>query len=808
MLRISKRTAFGFVFAALFLALVTLLGHLGLAPRLAPFIALGSGLAAYFFARPVALMMLAAYMVAAPMLEPEPLVKEFYLSAQGLTQISLFLTINLAVIYTMRRLRDALEIARRSERNYRLIAENTRDLILAYDMDRRLLYVNPAVETLTGYTVEEMWKHHFISWLHPKDQMRMMGLWDTVFRGGSYSDVEFRAIRRDGKQIWLSGSWGPLLDEKGRQIGVQGVEREITERQEMKEALSRHLLELQKAKSQAENQTGELARLAGDLRTARDEALDAAQAKSYFMATMSHEIRTPMNGVLGMTHLLLDTDMSPEQRDMAETVLSSGESLLSIINDILDFTKIEAGKLELQIVEFDLRREVENALELLAESAGRKGLELNCSIESSVADRLRGDAGRLRQILVNLVGNGIKFTERGEVTVRVRTEKVSPGTSLIRFEVSDSGLGIPEQAQGKLFQPFTQVDMGASRRFGGSGLGLAISKDLVRKMGGEIGLTSEPGAGSTFWFTVALETATSDAGVGKETPAFLGKRILVADQSSSSRRAISYLVNEWKMDVEEASDLKSASELLREAAAENRPFAVALVDCELGKSGPGELSSHLEEAGQGKTQIVLLGARGKSQNMESLNGSHLLTKPLRRTPLLRMLQALIEPSGGTSAPIPNLKPVEPAFVPVQPAVALPPAHILIAEDNPLNQRLAKRLAEKLGYTADIVNNGVEALQAIEKSSYNLVLMDCQMPELDGYKTNHAIRERERAGLPGHLPIIAMTANALDGDRQQCLDAGMDDYVSKPIDLRLLAEALHRWSAPAAEAAQQTVSAGQ
>jgi two-component system sensor histidine kinase/response regulator len=783
-----RTSATGFLFAGLWLVLITFLGQLGVVPRLAPLVGLGTGLTAYVFGRIPAWSLLVCYLLSASLLEPRPIKPQEIFGVNGLIQLVLFLAVNVGLIHCMWKLRRGLDSARRSERNHRLIAENTRDLILAYDMDRRLLYVNPAVESILGYSVEDMYRRHFIKWLHPEDEARMLALWNTVFHGAAYSDVEFRAITHDGRNIWMSGSWGPLMDEKGRQIGVQGVEREVTERHAMKQALAQQMMELEKAKARAEEQASQLGKLAEELRLARDEAVEAAKAKSYFLAMMSHEIRTPMNGVLGMTNLLLETDLTAEQRDMGETVLRSGESLLGIINDVLDFSRIEAGKLELQMSDFFLHQELENVIDLMAEPAARKRLHLNCLIEPDVPDLVRGDPGRLRQILVNLIGNAIKFTDHGEVALRVCKMSHTDSKLMLRFLVRDTGVGIAPEDQGKLFQPFTQADMAATRRHGGSGLGLAISRDLVAKMNGEIGFHSDVGVGTTFWFTIHLARKTS--GQREEMPKLAGLRALLVDSHPTALRAVTLLAESLGILVTRADSQEIALNLLRA----EHDFDVILIDPHrIGKPAV-HMVAGLREAAGGNKPIIWMASRPhqpKPDQAAAAGAAAVLTKPVRRAHLLRAVQSALgagEPNDAESSP------------PRKRATAARPRngrgpHILIAEDNPLNQRLAKRMTEKLGYRADVVSNGREALHALERHAYCIVLMDCQMPEMDGYQTTVAIREREKQGRGSHLPIIAMTANALEGDRQRCLDCGMDDYLSKPIDLKLLAEALNKWAAP-------------
>ncbi len=767
---------------------IALVGQLDLAVKLAPFVGLAAGLIAYFFDRVTAVVFLVAYLLASPLIELHPMDLAVFANWDAVAQLLIFVMVNLAIITTVHRLRRALDSARRSERNHRLIAENTRDIILAYDMNRRLLYVNSAIERLLGYTVEEMQLRNFICWIHPEDEQRVLKLWDGVFSGQAHSDVEFRARTREGRELWLSGSWGPLRDEYGKQIGVQGVEREITERQLMREALAVNLSELRVAKSWAEAQAAQLAGLNEDLRVARDQALEAARTKSYFLATMSHELRTPMNGVLGMTSLLLDTGLNAEQRDLAETVQQSGESLLSIINDILDYSRMEAGKLELERADFSLRREVENVLELLAEPASRKGLELTVLIDDGVPEHVRGDAGRLRQVLVNLLGNAIKFTEHGEVWVECRAEDLSRSTAKLRFEIRDTGIGIDPESQQRIFQPFTQAEMASTRRHGGSGLGLAICKDLVEKMGGEIGIDGAAGLGSLFWFTVRLELRAQEKALVEVPAALRDARILVVDSHARTRQAIRQTLSASGYYVEEAEGLRELRLLLESDAV---PFSIVIVSTNV---RDGDLMAEMRRIhrtpGYLETRIVLLASRADRISRMELkeNGiESVVHKPVREYLLRRVLEAgMVKPEaapsrknfghntgqhtrGGKHAP-----------------------KVLIAEDNALNRRLAVRLMEKMGFDADCVNNGVEATEAMERGRYDAVLMDCHMPEMDGLEATRSIRRTE--GGARRTPIIAMTANVFHGERERCLAAGMDDYLTKPVDARVLAETLHRWIA--------------
>lgn len=476
-----------------------------------------------------------------------------------------------------------------------------------------------------------------------------------------------------------------------------------------------------------------------------------------------------------MANLLLETELSPEQRDMGETVVRSGQSLLAIINDILDFSKVEAGRLELANEEFEVTRQVEDVCELLSDTAARKGLDLTCRVDPDVPARVKGDAGRLRQVLINLVGNAVKFTGRGEVSVECMLRTADEERVSLLFEVTDTGVGIAPEIQPKLFQPFTQADMGANRRFGGTGLGLAISKELVHKMDGEIGLTSQPGKGSTFWFHLWLGKACNEWTSLQP----INETVLVAEEHAPTRRVLCELLQLFGARAVEA--VSSAEALTRIAMERCR---LALVDFRFGPGSGVEFARKLPE----NVGVILLTNRSDSVRRDATLPVQIrgfLHKPVRRDALHKELVQAIGHADLLRAPFSAQAAVARA------ARHRKPFRILIAEDNPVNQRVAVRLVEKLGFAVETVNNGAEALRALDRAAYDLILMDCQMPELDGFETTRRIRERE--GDAKRTPIVAMTANAMKGDRERCLDAGMDDYVSKPIQFDVLSEALSRWT---------------
>ncbi len=637
----------------------------------------------------------------------------------------------------------------------RILIDNVPDLIYAKDRHSRFIAANVALaHYMCVKTADELiGKTDFD--LSPK-KLAMAYLEDNqkVMRTGMpLSNREEEGIDGRGNKIWLLTSKVPLRDKNGNITGLVGTGRDIT---------SRRLAEI-------------------EMRKAKEAAEQASRTKSEFLANMSHEIRTPLNGILGMADLALDTALTAEQRDYLQTVKLSADSLLTVINDVLDFSKIEAGKIDFESLDFNVRDTLEAALKTLALRADEKKLELVCDIAPEVPEILRGDSGRLRQIVLNLVGNAIKFTERGEVALKLRVEAEDGPYRVLHFEVSDTGIGIPENKLKLIFDPFAQADSSTTRKYGGTGLGLTISSRLVSMMGGQIWVRSRVGQGTQFHFTMCLAVGEASAAPVETSvsPELLrGINVLVVDDNLTNRRILEGMLKHWEMKPTLVEGGEEALVQLLEAVKAGSPYALILTDMHMPNMNGFELIERIRQRPELSAATILMltssGFRGSADRCRELGVSAYLLKPIRQSELREALTKVLGKAEHSShAPLLTRDLLEEVS---RPAVCL---RVLVAEDNAVNQRLARRLLEKRGHKVIVAANGREALEAIEAHTFDLVLMDVQMPELDGIEATAALRAKE-AGQDTHLPVIALTAHAMKGDRERCLAAGMDAYLSKPI----------------------------
>ena len=650
-----------------------------------------------------------------------------------------------------------------SERRMRQIIHTAHDAFISMDAAGVITDWNPQAELTFGWRREEALGRELAALIIPEEarDAHRQGIERFLATGESEMlgcRLELTALRCDDSRFAAELTISPLMTSTGYTFHT--FLRDITESKRAQE----------------------------DLALARDQAIAMSQMKSMFVANVSHEIRTPMNGVIGMTELLLDTPLDPEQREYADTISSSGEALLSIVDDILDFSKIEAGKLELDPTEFSLRQMIERTGGMLAGRAQSKGLELVVAVDPEIPALVWGDAARLAQVIGNFTSNAIKFTAAGEVVVRASASPAGESTACVRVTVSDTGIGIERAALDKLFKPFAQADGSTTRKYGGTGLGLAISRQLIELMGGRVGAESRPGEGSCFWFELLMACGEADVAAPEEEPDMAGLRVLILDNDGTGRATLQRQLTSWRMSCHVTADADAALSTLESAAAAGSPFALAFLDVNTSGVDIYAFSREIRSrpALRG-TRLVLLAAFGARNDMppgSQIDG--LLTKPVRASRLYEEIQAVIAGEQFGAALRRRQAPVAPA--PDDDAAS---PCVLVVEDTLVNQVVAAKMLGRCGYRARIVENGLEALAALDTEDFAAVLMDCQMPKLDGYGATQEIRRRESGAT--RVPIIAMTANSMQGERERCIRAGMDDYLAKPLRKQQLHEALTRWA---------------
>ena len=655
----------------------------------------------------------------------------------------------------------------RSEEKYQSILESIEDGYYEIDLKGRFTFFNDALTRIFGYDQDAMFSLLYSDVMDPPTADRVVRSAGIILKTGKpIRALQYEIVRGDGIKRFLECSVSLLKNRRGRPLGFRGIARDITRRKQAEMALA-------EAKKRAEA---------------------ATLAKSEFLANMSHEIRTPMNGIIGMYNLLLDTDLTPEQADFVDTGKRSADSLLSIINDILDFSKIEAGKLDLEFIDFNLRKTIGELVTLPAVQAQSKGLEFAYQIDPEVPFLLKGDPGRLRQIIMNLATNAIKFTKQGEVVLRVFVEKETKTDVILRFVIRDTGIGISVPNQMTLFNSFAQVDASTTRKYGGTGLGLAICKRLAELMGGEIGVQSGGHRkGSLFWFTCRFEKQSQSTVQIPDIPDIIqGKRILIVDDNQTNLDILNGYLKLWGCSCDMASSAEMALSLMHAVAKASAPYDLVISDMLMPEIDGAELGRRIKaDPLLRQTLMIMLtshGMRGDASEVKRIGFSAYLTKPVRRSLLFDCMVTVLSRKEQHSETLQRSPLVTRHSLSENQAQTV---RILLVEDNLVNQKLALALLKRFGFVADVVGNGKLALDALASTDYDLVLMDVQMPEMDGLEATRRISDGQAGKANSALPIIAMTAHAMKGDREKCLDAGMTDYVSKPIKLDTLLQTIEK-----------------
>lgn len=676
-----------------------------------------------------------------------------------LVVVCLFLIFGSHAQFIMDQRRQTEEALRESEEKYRNILETIHEGYYESDLGGRFVFFNDAFCRIMGKPASDLMGADIRRCTDGSNIQKVLERQNRLLQSGEPIEAfGWAIVRPDREDRFVETSLSLIRDMDGEEVGYRGVVRDVTQRK----------------KDEA-------------LRQAKMAAEFASQAKSEFLANMSHEIRTPLNSIIGLLEMVLETELTREQRADMDVARSAAFGLLSVINDILDFSKIEAGKLELEEMEFPLRDFLGESLRIMAAKSHEKGLELAYRVLPDVPDRLKGDASRLRQIILNLVGNAVKFTDEGEVIVTVHCDHHADAGAFLRISVRDTGVGIPPEIQERIFNPFQQADGSTSRRFGGTGLGLAISRRLVELMGGTMWIESRPGSGSTFYFTAWFSAA--DASLDPQPILDMDlseKRVLVVDDNASCRGILREIIESWGMTATIVEGRRSAKREIVAAEETQNPFSVAIVDADIPDEDDGPLAQWIASHTNSPIPILLMiaVAQGKDQAHRKPEGvAAVLRKPVRPSDLLDAIILAMKGETAFSDAVPRENRPDAKKT-------VRPLRILVAEDTPFNQIFFRRLLNRWGHQAVVVETGKKALTALEKNNFDLILMDVQMPVMDGYQATAAIREREQEE-GGHIPIIALTAHAMKGDREKCLRAGMDEYVSKPVSSASLFAAIEK-----------------
>jgi two-component system, sensor histidine kinase and response regulator len=661
--------------------------------------------------------------------------------------------------------RSATELDEAQERFQRAVS-GTQDALFEFNLQTGEIWHSPRFASMLGYDASETAPGGLESHIHPEDGALVGKAMGEHLRSGAPYDVEYRLRKQDGAWLWVRSRARAERDAQGHPLWLAGSIHDITDERAAREAML----------------------------CATQEAEAASRSKSTFLATMSHEIRTPMNGIIGMTGLLLETGLDRAQRDYAETIRASADSLLTILNDILDFSKIEAGKLDIEKLELELRANVDDVGSIMAFQAAAKGLELVVNVRPETPERVLGDPQRIRQCLLNLVGNAIKFTHSGEVVLEVCMVGNQNGRALVHFEVRDTGIGIEQASLDKLFQPFTQADSSTTRRFGGTGLGLSIVRRLVGLMGGQVGAQSEVGKGSTFWFTLPLEVIVSDEAPRTRAAVPAGRCVLLVDDNETNRRVLSSQMEHAGYRVTAAASAREALQILR--APDQGAFDVVVLDYQMPDMDGAMLGEQIMKARDiAPTRLMLLTSLDRSGDMQrfaDIGFCAYLTKPVRTRELLDCLGRVLVHEATDWAMHSQPIITRGTLIAREPSRRKIGGCVLLVEDNAINQRVARRFLERLGCNVHVVGDGAQALEAYQSARYDFILMDMQMPVMDGLEATQRIRDLELSADRGRTPIVALTANAMMGTLERCLEAGMDDYLTKPLDITRLQDTLERF----------------